>query len=80
MCALAVSNLLLPSLYVSRPKLLLLKDGSDVLWLDFDSRPDCAVAEQTFVVWLKIMDFVTQNDATDVGSVFPHGRNVFNGE
>ena len=23
------------------------------------------------------MDFVTQNDATDVGSDFPHGRNVF---
>ena len=41
-------------LYVSRPKLLLLKDGSDVLWLDFDSRPDCAVAEQTFVVWLML--------------------------
>ena len=48
-----------------------------MLWLDFDSRPDCAVAEQTFVVWLKIMDFVTQNDATDVGSDFPPGRNVF---
>ena len=56
---------------------VLLKDRSDV-WLDFKSWPDCSdvVAEQRFVVWLKIMVFVTQNDATEVGNNFPHSKNV----
>ena len=38
------------------------------------------VNKRTFVVWLKknkSMDFVTQNDATEVGNNLPGYKNVF---
>ena len=31
---------------------------------------------RTFFVWLQIMDFVNQNDATEVGNNFPYCKNV----
>ena len=60
-------------------KFLLLKDRSDVLWLYFDPRPDCSDAvanKRTFIVWLKSIDFVSQNDATEVGNNLPRCKNV----
>ena len=32
--------------------------------------------KRTFVLWLKSMDFVTQNDATEVGNNLPRCKNV----
>ena len=46
-----------------------------VTCIDFDSRI-AFIAEQTFVVWLKAMDFVTKNDAVEVGNNVSHSENV----
>ena len=32
--------------------------------------------KRAFVVWLKSMDFVTQNDASEVGNNLPRRKNV----
>ena len=50
---------------------LVTKDRRDVLWLDFDSR-----IEFIAVFWLKTMDFVTENDAVEVGNNVSHSENV----
>ena len=50
---------------------LVTKDRRDVLWLDFDSRIAFIA-----VFWLKNMDFVTENDAVEVGNNVSHSENV----
>ena len=50
---------------------LVTKDRHDVLWLDFDSRIAFIA-----VFWLNTMDFVTENDAVEVGNNVSHSENV----
>ena len=50
---------------------LVTKDRRDVLWLDFDS-----LIAFIAVFWLNTMDFVTENDAVEVGNNVSHSENV----